>query len=298
MPTVIVAKERVPNGVSLYYETHGDGSNKVLLIMGLSASLRAWEIQIQFFSKLPDFQLCVFDNRGIGRSSSPSGRYTTSEMSKDTLELINHLGWKSFHIIGISMGGMISQELALLAPNKVQSLALISTHSGGLYAIPPWKGISTIRQAQKTTDLNVRASLVIHNLYPKEFLESLNEHGEKHYDVLARAYLERIKLDGLQTPQGAYGQSCAALTHYVSTSRFRILRDAGIPILIMTGDTDNLVKPRNSELLRDALKPAEFIYLKGIGHGIIYQAKDIVNQALLKNIQRAISSTQLGKEEM
>jgi len=137
--------------------------------------------------------------------------------------------------------------------------------------------------------LNERASLVMHNLYPKEFLESKNEAGERHYDVLARAYIERIKMDGLQTPQGAYGQSCAVLTHYVSNSRFQILRDAAIPVLVVTGDTDNLIKPRNSELLRDALKPAEFIYLKGVGHGIIYQAKDIVNQALLNNFKRGFA---------
>jgi len=111
--------------VSMYYETHGDGPQKILFVMGLSASLRVWEIQVQYFSKASDFQLCVFDNRGIGRSSSPTGRYTTSEMAKDALELVDHLGWKSFHIAGISMGGMISQELALLAPKRVQSLSLI-----------------------------------------------------------------------------------------------------------------------------------------------------------------------------
>ena len=88
------------------------------------------------------YQCVTYDNRGCGRSSSPlTIHYSTSQMAKDALALINHLKWSNYHVVGISMGGMISIELALLAPERILSLSLLATHAGGLVGQAPLIGV-------------------------------------------------------------------------------------------------------------------------------------------------------------
>lgn len=90
--------------------------------MGLGGLISAWQRQIKDFGhsqstqgdQSPKYSCLFFDNRGMGKSDKPLVRYSTSEMARDTLELINHVGWtaqRQLHVIGISMGGMIAQEL-------------------------------------------------------------------------------------------------------------------------------------------------------------------------------------------
>lgn len=100
-------------------EIHGDPSptaTKLLFVMGLNNSCYAWEHQAAHFGREKGYQLLVFDNRGVGNSDSPKGLYKTSEMALDTVELLDHVGWeKEVHVIGVSMGGMVAQELVSLA---------------------------------------------------------------------------------------------------------------------------------------------------------------------------------------
>ena len=84
--------------------------------MGLAATKAYWQRQTKDFSHTQGnrYTSLIFDNRGIGESDKPLMRYSTSEMAEDLLELLQHLGWtmeRQLHIIGISMGGMIAQEL-------------------------------------------------------------------------------------------------------------------------------------------------------------------------------------------
>ena len=100
--------------------------------MGLGAFKTAWQRQTKDFGhdQGSKYSCLIFDNRGMAESDKPLMRYSTSEMAKDTLELLDHLGWTSkreLHVVGISMGGMIAQELALLVPERIASLSLIST---------------------------------------------------------------------------------------------------------------------------------------------------------------------------
>ena len=84
--------------------------------MGLRETKRGWQRQTKDFGhlKADEYTCLVFDNRGVGDSGKPFMRYSTSEMAKDTVELLDHVGWtgkRELHVVGISMGGMISQEL-------------------------------------------------------------------------------------------------------------------------------------------------------------------------------------------
>lgn len=102
--------------------------------MGLGSLKSAWQRQTKDFghTQSDKYSVLIMDNRGIGESDKPLMRYSTSEMAKDVIEVLDHIGWdkdRSLHVIGISMGGMISQELGLLIPERICSLTLLSTAS-------------------------------------------------------------------------------------------------------------------------------------------------------------------------
>src|SRR5262245_65021527 len=94
--------------IEIYYEEHGSG-DPLLLIMGLAADSQAWVFQLPAFAER--FRTIAFDNRGVGRSSKPAGPYSIHQMADEAAALLDHLGIESAHVIGVSMGGMIAQEL-------------------------------------------------------------------------------------------------------------------------------------------------------------------------------------------
>jgi pimeloyl-ACP methyl ester carboxylesterase len=123
----------VPNvevpGAQLHYERAGSGE-PLLLVQGMSATHLAWGRP--FLSLLErDFDCIVFDNRGIGLSAPFEGRFTTADMATDAAGLLDALDVERAHVFGISMGGMIAQELALAQPERLASLTLGATYCGG-----------------------------------------------------------------------------------------------------------------------------------------------------------------------
>ncbi len=123
------------NGARLYYEVYGQGE-PLLLIMGLGANHLAWSAQVPVYAR--EFKVIVFDNRGTGQSNFPQGvDCTIPLMADDAAALLDFLGVDSAHVYGVSMGGMIAQEMALRHPEKVRSLILGATSPGGPHAVAP-----------------------------------------------------------------------------------------------------------------------------------------------------------------
>lgn len=120
-------------------------------------------IRIRFVS----FLQCVsYDNRGCNCSSSPlTFNYTTFQMAKDALALIDHLQWSQCHVVGISMGGMIALELALLVPLRIISLTLLATHAGGLAGLAPISGVKKTLRSMTIRDQNHLIENVMMTLY-------------------------------------------------------------------------------------------------------------------------------------
>jgi pimeloyl-ACP methyl ester carboxylesterase len=121
--------------VDIYYEIHGPHDAPPLVLIGGWASYRwIWFRQIPTLMK--KYKCIVFDNRGAGKSSKPDYPYTMEMMAADTVGLLDALNIESAHFLGISMGGLVGQQIALSYPEKVRTLILVSTHFGGPNHIP------------------------------------------------------------------------------------------------------------------------------------------------------------------
>jgi aminoacrylate hydrolase len=114
--------------IQIYYEDYGQGP-PLIMILGLGQDIATWNFQISELSK--HLRLIVFDNRDSGKSSRSSQNYTTQIMAQDILGLMDHLGIDRTHLLGTSLGGMIAQQVALIAPERVNNLILSSTTSWG-----------------------------------------------------------------------------------------------------------------------------------------------------------------------
>lgn len=155
---------KVP-GARLRFEVHGAGE-PVVLIMGFGMPGAAWRNQVPTLAAR--HRVVHFDNRGAGATESTAGAYSMGLFAQDTLALMDHLGMQRAHVVGVSMGGMIAQELALRARPRVRSLTLIATHAGGLRAVlPPRGGLSLFFGALRGKGPKARLEAVERLLFPR-----------------------------------------------------------------------------------------------------------------------------------
>ncbi|KAN0040980.1 hypothetical protein ACTFIV_003516 [Dictyostelium citrinum] len=126
----------------IYYEIYGSNNakNKIIFIHGLLQPGSSWKIQIDYFKKLPDFQICVYDNRGIGNSNSIS--FSTKHLAYDAIDLIKCLNWKNVNIVGTSLGGSFCFHVSNIIEKELVNSIIISA---------PWTG--TFSQFSNTYNL-------------------------------------------------------------------------------------------------------------------------------------------------
>src|SRR5580700_11854561 len=116
------------NGVDIHYRISGDGDETVVLINGVGDVLEGWAMQIDPLVAA-GLRVITFDNRGVGRSSLPPGPYSSREMAADTKALADTLALSQFHLVGVSLGGLIAQEYALSHPGDLRSVVLANTYA-------------------------------------------------------------------------------------------------------------------------------------------------------------------------
>ncbi|KAG6849749.1 hypothetical protein H0H93_005547 [Arthromyces matolae] len=283
---------------SLYYEQHGTGTKyKVVFIMGLNSSSFSWSKQVEHFGRSPDHSVLVFDNRGVGNSGYPRGPYTTSGMAEDIICLLEFLGWtaeRDLHVVGISLGGMIAQELAFRIPNRISSLVLAVTTPGGKpwnnfspqsvsSTTLQWTGTSSLARLVFTPDPVAKADIVSDMIYPASWLALKAEDdpaGRTNREVLNEGFIRRAKLTQPQRFLGHISQMAAALTHHCSPDRLRFISSSIPKVVILTGDIDNLVLPLHSQEIKACMPEAEYIQWKDTGHGIQLQRPKEFNKLL------------------
>ena len=121
------------NGIEIYYERRGDGP-PVLFLNGSGATLAAMKVLLDVFASRCD--LLAHDQRGLGRTEIPSGPYSMADYAADAVGLVDHIGWDTCRVVGVSFGGMVAQEFAATYPDRVDRLALLCTSPGG--ALPSY----------------------------------------------------------------------------------------------------------------------------------------------------------------
>ncbi|KAF8526844.1 alpha/beta-hydrolase [Hysterangium stoloniferum] len=276
---------------TLYFEQHGNGPEKILFIMGLNTTSFSWATQVRYFAKTGRHSVLVFDNRGVGNSTVPKGPYTTSGMAEDVIVLLDHVGWtEDFHVVGLSLGGMVAQELATRIPKRIVSLSLCVTKAGGLslHGLTPWKGLSTLIRATLTKDPDVRIRLVLGMMFPDKWLDSQNPDDpdkRTNREIETAILKRRIEVTRPQTLGGAVSQSSAALTHRITADRHRFMATTISKILILTGDQDDLINPANSKELAERMPEAEYIQWAETGHGLHAQWPERFNKLIERVVE-------------
>jgi len=115
--------------LSINYEIFGSGP-RVLFFNGSGGSIEGSQLLIKAFAKT--FQVLVHDQRGLGKTSVPEGPYTMADYANDAAALLEHVGWQTTNVIGLSFGGMVAQEFAVTFPDRIQRLVLMCTSAGGI----------------------------------------------------------------------------------------------------------------------------------------------------------------------
>ncbi|KAF8589993.1 alpha/beta-hydrolase [Ramaria rubella] len=276
--TKIRGQSKSTESHALYFERHGTGPEKVVLIMGLNSTSFGWVEQVKYFVGTGKYSVLVFDNRGVGNSGVPRGPYTTTGMAEDVIILLGYVGWEEdIHVVGLSLGGMVAQELATLIADRIVSLSLCVTKAGGISwnSFTPWKGVSGllrfVASGTATRDINVKIPIVLNMCFPTKWLDSPNlDDTDKrtNRELQAEIFRRRAEITRPQTLGGSLSQMSAATTHRVTADRHRLIASSIPKILILTGDDDNLVNPGNSTELANRMPEAELVCWEGTGHAL------------------------------
>ncbi len=239
---------------SLYYAERGAGP-PLLLLMGLGGSHRSWgEPFLRALERR--YTLIALDHRGTGSSTRGSAPYSIARLADDAAEALAALGIARAHVLGLSMGGMVAQELALRQPSRVAGLVLASTTCGGRQAVWP-SGEGRRRFAD-----GLRSGEALWPLVVADEFAAAN-----------RPFLARIAFDTLTagTTPSVFAEQARAITRFSTWER---LPQIVAPTLILAGDHDRLIPPANARILASRIRGAEGAIVRGTGHCFVWEAPE------------------------
>lgn len=249
----------------VYYQLLGQGK-PLVLIMGLTANMDWWDPEF-LGAMSDDHRLLIFDNRGAGRTPAPPGDLSIRLFADDTAGLMDAVGFGEADVLGISMGGMIAQELALNYPEKVDRLVLCATFCGGQESLYADKEV-LMKMADRSGTPEQQVKKTISLLFPEEWLE---KHGEEYYDDFFDRYSRAPA-----TEENALRQFMATAT-FSTHDRLPQIEN---PTLVMCGTEDIVIPSENSKIIADRIEGAKLVEFEGAGHGFINQCRDEVQKEL------------------
>jgi 3-oxoadipate enol-lactonase len=252
------------NGQTLYYEVHGDGE-PLLCVMGLAANTLAWLPNVQAFGAR--HRTVIFDNRDVGRSSMADGPYELADMARDALSLADELELDSFHLLGVSMGGAIAQEIALAAPDRVATLTLAVTFANagawGRKLSEVWGG----RRRKLSLEEHVDELMLLN--HSEQFFED----GQ-----MVNQLRELILADPNPQPPDAFARQLDASSRHDTRDRLGTL---GMPVHVIGAEHDILVPVWKSRELAELIPGAKLTVLEGAPHGSNVERAGEFNGAVL-----------------
>ncbi|MBX6390646.1 MAG: alpha/beta fold hydrolase [Frankia sp.] len=250
MPTATV------NGIEVYFERRGDGP-RLLFVNGSGANLEMLAPMLDLLATR--FDVLAHDQRGLGKTEVPPGPYTMADYAADAAALLDHVGWESCRLVGISFGGMVAQEIAVTWPERIERLALLCTSPGGAggssYPLHELAELAPVERAARFTQL-------LDTRYTPEWLA---EHPD-----------DRVIADGIASQttanvpaerrRGELEQLRARRGHDVFDRLSRIT----CPTLVAAGRFDGIAPVANSEAIVSRIPGATLRVYDG-GHGFLRQ---------------------------
>lgn len=263
------------NGINISYKVRGHGE-PLVLIMGYSGARQGWFFQEHALRK--HFTLITFDNRGIGKTDRPEGPYTTRMMAEDTIGVIDHLGIDRAHVLGVSMGGMIAQELAINHPDRVGRLVLGCTLAGRDDTSGYSPELVRALGVEGADSESAVTGLPIAKLTDIVVSMSFNR------------WLYRLTLVPLQklttrlgSTRGLSGQLEACLGHD-TLDRLQMIH---APTLVIAGTADRVISPPSSEVLASTIPGARLVRVARGSHAMFIEMRGRFNQEVLDFLRAA-----------
>ena len=289
------------NGIEIAYETFGNSEDPaILLVMGLGTQMLAWPDQMCELLAGAGNYVIRFDNRDVGLSThfhdapSPaphevvlkrrSAPYTVSDMADDAVGLLDVLGVERAHVVGASMGGFISQTIALEHPQRVLSLTLIMTSTGSRRVGRPTPKL--VARMARRTEATTKEAAIEESVATYRLIGSPDHLDEELVRELAgRAY------DRGYDPKGTQRQLAAILSQ---PDRTRRLANIAVPTLVVHGLDDPLVAASGGLAIAKAIPGATFIGHAGMGHDLPRTLWRTLADDILRLVERVDAEPERG----
>jgi pimeloyl-ACP methyl ester carboxylesterase len=258
------------NGLELFHHRRGAGQ-PLLLIQGMSGTHLSWGDP--FMEALSaDFDVVAYDHRGIGRSGRAEEPFSIADLAEDAAGLLDALGWESAHVLGISMGGMVAQELVLRHPERIRTLTLGCTYSGGPgSALAP----ETTLQRLSAGMLSGDKELAIRTGFEVNVSAAFAEQADSYEPFRAMAA-------ALPAPVPVIMLQMQAIAQHDTSGR---LPSVQAPTLVIHGDEDQMLPVDNGRLIASLIPGARLELLPGVGHMFWWEqpehGADLVRQHVL-----------------
>ena len=244
------------NGINLYWEQSGEGP-RLLMFNGSGSTIDRMRPLLQVLAA--HFNVVMHDQRGLGNTEIPEGPYSMSDYATDAIALVDHLGWDTFNVMGISFGGMVAQEFAVTVPERVERLALLCTSPGGP------GGSSYPLHELRSMNEEERASVAMTIMDTRFTPEWLEAHPAD------KLFVQGIRGDygatpGSEAERGEIEQLAARRTHDV----WERLGAISAPTFVGAGRYDGIAPLSNSEAIAQRIPNSELHVYEG-GHGFFAQ---------------------------
>jgi 3-oxoadipate enol-lactonase len=258
------------DGTRIHYEVTGkSGATPVLMIQGLGASKNAWNLQR--IAMATRFRIISFDNRGAGRSDKPTEPFTLEQMADDALEVLDAAGIETAHVVGASMGGVISQIVAVKYPHRVRSLTLVCTACRN----HPWRQELLQSWAKTAADkgmIEVGKEAAQWVMSPRSFRR------------LVPAFTWMGPLAALRPRHSFVSQIDAILN--TREDLVDQLSTITAPTMVIVGNQDILTPRGDSEEIAERIPNAELVVISGAAHGLMMEHSSTFNRILIEFLQR------------
>lgn len=262
-------------GRRLFHQRRGTGSEPLLLIQGMSGTHLAWGEP--FTGALEeDFDVVAYDHRGIGRSDPATEPFTIKELAEDAAGLLDELGWETAHVAGISMGGMVAQELALAHPERIRTLTLGCTYCGGAGSeLAPASTLAKLAAGMQSGDRELA------------FRNAFEVNVSPAFAAQPGAYETfRAMAKSLPAPVPVIMMQIQAIAGHDTSAR---LPSLDVPTLVVHGDADAMLPVGNGRMIASLVPGARLEVLTGVGH-MFWWEQPAVSAELIRSHAPAVRS--------